>query len=102
MTSDTAGKPINVRHHVPNRFDKDGAKALINVMNKDNPVGKLIHHVCIEYVRLHSLYYHTFIIGQDETKESQAGKVLTDFMTILNNNKKNSQGLRATIYPTPE
>ena len=75
IAPDTAGKPIDIRHHIKHSIGKEGAFALIELMNKYHPAGKLIHHVCIEYVRVPAPYYRPFIIGSTVT----AGKVLTDF-----------------------
>ena len=92
MAPDTAGKPINEQHHVPHSLSKQGANALISLMNRHHPAGKLIHRVCIEYVRLPSQYYRPFIIGSSQTSTNQAGKILTDFMTTLNNHQKLARG----------
>ena len=92
MASDSARKPTDEQHHVPHKLGQAGAKALISLMNRHHPPGKLIHRVCIEYVRLPSHYYRPFIIGNSQTSANRAGKILTDFMVTLNNHHKLSRG----------
>ena len=91
LAKDTGGQQADVQHHVSNRIGKDGALALVALMNKYHRE-KLIHHVCIEYVRLPAMYYRPFIIGGGTTIEAKAGNVLTEFMRILNENKKLAGG----------
>ena len=67
---------------------------MIDLMNREHPSGMLMHCVCVEYVRLPTLYYRPLIIGVGTTKQVNAGKVLTKFMSILNENGKLSRGCK--------
>ena len=92
MTPYTGELAADVRRHVSHRVGKDGAHAIVDLMNREYHPGMLIHFVCIEYVRVPATYYRPFIIGVGTTKEVNAGKCLTEFMNILNQNGKLSPG----------
>ena len=70
--------------HVSSKCCRNGAKDLVQLMNKPVHAGKKISTICIEYVRMKNAFYENIIVGHIK----QAGKSLIDFILELQRAKK--------------
>ena len=90
--------PPDENFHVSSKCCRNGAKDLVQLMNKPVHAAKKISTICIEYVRMKNAFYEKIIVGHIK----QAGKSLIDFILELQRAKKLSDycTLCFARYPT--
>ena len=80
-------------HHLKHKMNRNGASALIEHLNEQNPTVKF-DFICLEYVRMPSAYYRAFVMG---TNVKTPGTPLLNFLRRLRKGDKLNSGCKLLL-----
>ena len=80
-------------HHLKHKMNRNGASALIQHLNEQNPTVKF-DFICLEYVRMPSAYYRNFVMG---TNVKTPGTPLLNFLRGLRKGGKLNSGCKLLL-----
>ena len=93
MSQDSDKATSDRIHHLEHTMNRKGGLALVDHLNEQGPTIKF-DFICLEYVRMPSVYYRNFVTGSNFAKP---GTPLRDFVVSLRQCKKLNSGCKLLV-----